>query len=319
MGGSNRSTEPVGDYLSKKIATRVQEDLEQYMEINPELGSGSERPRGVLFVVDRTMDPVAPFLHEFWYQAMVNDLLTIEDGKRYKYKYENTVGAKETRVAILDEHDEVWMSVRNLHMKDAIDTLMTDFAKFAQENAGFRGNAQNVQMNDLKDMLASLPQFQTQRDQFSLHLDMAQECMNIVQKDNLMAAADVEQVRWFAAVADSSAVQRATRQKGRLRKRLWSRWSPCWMTGTLTAGTRSASLPCTSCLGMVWPTRTGGGCTSTRGCPSPNRTRSTISSTWVSRWSKTRRRIGSVARASSKRTHVRRIPTTRPGTSRLWP
>ena len=29
------------------------------------------------------------------------------------------------------------MSVKHLHMKDAIDTLMMDFNKFAQEHAGF--------------------------------------------------------------------------------------------------------------------------------------------------------------------------------------
>lgn len=37
-----------------------------------------------MFVVDRSMDPTAPLLHEFWYQAMVNDLLPIQDGVRYK-------------------------------------------------------------------------------------------------------------------------------------------------------------------------------------------------------------------------------------------
>ena len=42
------------------------------------------RPQSMLFVVDRSMDPVAPFLHEFTYQAMVNDLLEVEDGKTYK-------------------------------------------------------------------------------------------------------------------------------------------------------------------------------------------------------------------------------------------
>jgi len=53
-------------------------------------------------------------------------------------------------------------------------------------------------VNDLKDMLASLPQFQTQREQFSLHLDMAQECMALFEKKKLNVAAGVEQVRVLA-------------------------------------------------------------------------------------------------------------------------
>ena len=51
----------------------------------------------------------------------------------------------------------------------------------------------DVNVNDLKDMLASLPQFQTQREQFSLHLDMAQECMGTFEKNRLNLAAHVEQ------------------------------------------------------------------------------------------------------------------------------
>lgn len=57
----------------------------------------------------------------------------------FRYKYENTVGGKEEKIAELTEADPVWVSVRHLHMKDAIDTLMTNFGKFAQEHAGFRG------------------------------------------------------------------------------------------------------------------------------------------------------------------------------------
>lgn len=56
-----------------------------------------------------------------------------------RYTYENTVGGKEEKIAELNDADPVWVSVRHLHMKDAIDTLMTNFGKFAQENAGFRG------------------------------------------------------------------------------------------------------------------------------------------------------------------------------------
>jgi syntaxin-binding protein 1 len=183
MGGASKVAEPVGDYLSKKIAVQVQNDLDEYMANNPEFPVGLSRPqsclisampkstlakaidanvqtassrtKATLFIIDRSIDPVAPLLHEFWYQAMVNDLLPVKDGISYKcvgpnlrvkmqelissYTYTNTVGGKETKTAQLTEADPVWTSVRHLHMKDAIDTLMTDFGRFAQEHAGFSG------------------------------------------------------------------------------------------------------------------------------------------------------------------------------------
>jgi hypothetical protein len=43
------------------------------------------RPRSTLIITDRSMDMTAPFLHEFTYQAMANDLLPIHDGKKFTY------------------------------------------------------------------------------------------------------------------------------------------------------------------------------------------------------------------------------------------
>ena len=57
------------------------------LEISFCVQAPSTRPRAALFLVDRSMDPTAPFLHEFWYQAMVNDLLVVEDGNRYQSVY----------------------------------------------------------------------------------------------------------------------------------------------------------------------------------------------------------------------------------------
>ena len=71
----------------------------------------------------------------------------------------------------------------------------------------YRGAAD---LNDMKDMLASLPQYQEQREKvfisiritfsiantpkFSLHLNMAQNCMDIFEKEKLSELASVEQV-----------------------------------------------------------------------------------------------------------------------------
>jgi syntaxin-binding protein 1 len=85
------------------------------------------------------MDLLAPFLHEFTYQAMANDLLPIEDGVKYTYKFQTAAGVYEDKSATLTDSDNVWTDLRHMHMREAIDKLMTDFNQFMQENAGFKG------------------------------------------------------------------------------------------------------------------------------------------------------------------------------------
>ena len=51
-------------------------------------------------------------------------------------------------------------------------------------------------LNDMKDMLANLPQYQEQREKFSLHLTMAQQCMDTFERDRLTDIATVEQVQF---------------------------------------------------------------------------------------------------------------------------
>jgi hypothetical protein len=90
----------------------------------------------------------------------------------------------------------------------------------------------------MKDMLASLPEFQETRDkvrladmpkaqkhpmltrscQFSLHLDMAQECMALFEKRKLTQTADIEQVsgakrRWNRADAEIAIVSKVLRDR----------------------------------------------------------------------------------------------------------
>ena len=91
-------------------------------------------------------------------------------------------------------------------------------------------------LNDMKDMLASLPQYQEQREkvrrpnacgpyivqianpkrsQFSLHLSMAQECMDIFERDKLPVVATVEQVcLWDGGVIRSLSFTPRTVRRG---------------------------------------------------------------------------------------------------------
>ncbi|KAG6331420.1 hypothetical protein ID866_7667 [Astraeus odoratus] len=182
------------DFVTKLLAFMVQQALDEHKKANHEFPKPTDppRPRGTLIITDRAMDPMAPFIHEFTYQAMCNDLLRIEDGAKYAYKFQSSTGTYEDKVATLSDTDTVWTTIRHMHMQEAIHKLMADFNKFMEDHAGFKGGGA-ANLNDMKDMLASLPQYQEQREKFSLHLNMAQDCMTIFEKDKLPLVANVEQ------------------------------------------------------------------------------------------------------------------------------
>ncbi|TKY89618.1 hypothetical protein EX895_001403 [Sporisorium graminicola] len=190
LPGAGSDGPAVGEHFTKKLAFRVQAAIDQYIRDN-EPKVESSRPRGVLFITDRSMDTVAPFLHEFSYQAMCNDLLPIQDGLRYHYTFYTSDGEREEKEAVLSDEDNVWTGIRHLHIAEAIDKLTKDFKQHAGDQGAFADP--NSSLNDMRDMLASLPHMQEMKDKLSLHLTMAQDCMNRFEKSKLPAQAMVEQ------------------------------------------------------------------------------------------------------------------------------
>jgi len=182
--------------LSGHLARFVQEELDAYAQWNQNFPPPASRPQGVLVITDRAMDLVAPLIHEFTYQAMAHDLLPIKEGDKIYYKtVVNEGGADQQEKEMeIGEKDKIWVENRHRHMKDTIEKLMSDFQKFIDENPHFTNSEGDAtSLNAIKDMLAGLPQFQELKEAYSLHLNMAQECMNIFQHHKLPDIASVEQ------------------------------------------------------------------------------------------------------------------------------
>ncbi|KAF7585957.1 vacuolar sorting protein VPS33/slp1 [Aspergillus hancockii] len=181
--------------LCSHLARFIQNELDQYAHFQKDFPPQSGRPRGVLMVVDRSMDVVAPLIHEFTYQSMVHDLLPIKDGDKVTYKTIINEGGKneELKEMEISDNDNVWVDYRHLHMKDVLGKLGEDFAKFRAANPQFAEDNDKANVNTIKDMLAGLTEFQQGRDAYTLHLNMAQECMTHFQKHKLLEVSSVEQ------------------------------------------------------------------------------------------------------------------------------
>lgn len=57
-------------------------------------------------------------------------------------------------------------------------------------------------LDQMRDIIATLPQFQEQRSKFSVHMNMAQQCMQIFEKRKLPTVGNVEQVS-FTLLSDN--------------------------------------------------------------------------------------------------------------------
>jgi len=168
-------------------------------------------------IVDRTIDPVAPFLHEFTYQAMIYDLLTIEKDNIYKYQFTSQEGGKAgkevEKQVLLDERDFLWPKLRHMHIADCISRVIDDFNGFLKTNKAVSLNREaNRKVTTLKEMskaMKDMPQFQEMFAKFSLHIRLAGECMDQYNGKELEKIALVEQDLATGKDASGEPVDRA--------------------------------------------------------------------------------------------------------------
>ncbi|KAF2671845.1 Sec1 family protein [Microthyrium microscopicum] len=181
--------------LCQQLALAVQQELDEFAQWNPDFAQPSNRPKAALYITDRSMDLNAPFIHEFTYQAMAHDLLPIKEADEVTFSVTINEGREnqETKEMEITDKDKVWVQYRHLHMAETIQKLMNDFQKFIDANPHFANESDTTNLNAIKDMLAGLPQFQEMKEAYSLHLNMAQDCMNIFQEHKLSDLSALEQ------------------------------------------------------------------------------------------------------------------------------
>jgi hypothetical protein len=159
------------------------------------LQKGDDRP--TLLILDRTIDTLAPVLHEFTYQAMIYDLCEIENECTYKYSYSNG-GKQITKEVLLDEYDFLWPKLRHMHIADCINKVIDDFNAFLKTNkaVNLKSASSKKGVASLREMTAAmkeLPQFQDTFAKYSLHIRLAGECMEKYKGQDLQRIAMAEQ------------------------------------------------------------------------------------------------------------------------------
>ncbi|KAM0895681.1 hypothetical protein ACQ4PT_023679 [Festuca glaucescens] len=182
------------DMVPTKIAAGVWNYLSKYKTSIPEF---PQTETCELLIVDRSVDQIAPIIHEWTYDAMCHDLLFM-DGNKYVHEVPSKNGsASEKREVLLEEHDPVWLELRHAHIADASERLHDKMTHFVSKNKAAQlhqaRTGAELSTRDLQKMVQALPQYSDQIDKLSLHVEIAGKLNSIIREQCLRDVGQLEQ------------------------------------------------------------------------------------------------------------------------------
>ncbi|KAG0457510.1 hypothetical protein HPP92_022667 [Vanilla planifolia] len=183
------------DLIPTKLAAAVWHCLARYKTTIPDF---PQTETCELLIVDRSIDQIAPIIHEWTYDAMCHDLLNMEGNKYVQEVPSKTGTASEKKEVLLEDHDPIWLELRYAHIADASERLhekMTNFVsrnKAAQIHHSSRDGGE-LSTRDLQKMVQALPQYSEQIDKLSLHVEIAGKINKVIRESGLRELGQLEQ------------------------------------------------------------------------------------------------------------------------------
>jgi len=156
--------------------------------------------RSTIIILDRTIDPIVPLIHDFTYAAMAYDLLGIDPTTHtYERTFVNNIQQISTEKSLLNEEDELWVQFRHGHTASVCTLLSRQFQEFLAANKSAmeltKANAdltKKVDTRELRDAVNQVPQFRDMYSKYSLHLNIAGACRDQTDVRNIVALSAFE-------------------------------------------------------------------------------------------------------------------------------
>uniref|UniRef100_A0A0E0KNF1 SNARE-interacting protein KEULE n=1 Tax=Oryza punctata TaxID=4537 RepID=A0A0E0KNF1_ORYPU len=176
------------DLVPTKLAAGVWNCLARFKAMIPEF---PQTETCELLIVDRSIDQIAPIIHEWTYDAMCHDLLCM-DGNKYVQEVPSKSGSgTENKEVLLEDHDPIWLELQ--HASERLHEKMTNFvsknkaAQLCQARNGY------LSTKELQKMVQALPQYSEQIDKLALHVEIAGKLNSTIKEQQLKDVGQLEQ------------------------------------------------------------------------------------------------------------------------------
>ncbi|XP_065859405.1 protein transport Sec1a [Euphorbia lathyris] len=187
--------------VPSKLATAVFNCISKYKSIP----NFPQTETCELLILDRSIDQIAPVIHEWTYDAMCHDLLDM-DGNKYVLEVPNKKsGELEKKEVVLDDNDPVWLELRHVHIADASERLSDKMTNFVAKNKAAQmqqsGRDGEISTREMQKIVQSLPKYNEQMEKLSLHVELAGKINKIIRQIGLRDLGQLEQDLVFGDAA----------------------------------------------------------------------------------------------------------------------
>ena len=200
-----------GSGLSQGLAKFFHEEMATTISKLPDWKYSEQRERGTLLIIDRSTDVTAPLMHEYTFQAMVNDLLKVHGELCYlpsdvattpAAAAQPTVAtanevkdeAEAANALVLSEDDPLWVDFRHRHIGDVMAAVTERFKEFKSKNKLARLQSDDsASVKDMIQAMKDMPEYKSMMKKYHKHMSLAQECMTRFAHKKLKDLGELEQ------------------------------------------------------------------------------------------------------------------------------
>lgn len=169
---------------SSEVARRLAEKLRIHISREATLFDNKQNRSSLLLIIDRRLDPVTPLLNQWTYQAMINELLHVENDCIYMPDSE----IKE--INLNPDHDDFYRQ----NMYNNFGEICSNIKCFIEElQTKSTTQAKIDSIEDMKKFIENYPSFRKMSTKVSQHVLVISEMSKLINANKLLRVSECEQ------------------------------------------------------------------------------------------------------------------------------
>ncbi|KIP09648.1 hypothetical protein PHLGIDRAFT_126102 [Phlebiopsis gigantea 11061_1 CR5-6] len=188
--------------MAKKLGVEIQHRVQAESSLFD--FRGTQVPP-LLLILDRKNDPVTPLLSQWTYQAMVHELLGIQNG-RIDLSLVPDIRPELKEITLTPSTDPFFLE-QHLATFGDLGTSLKVYVQSYQSRSLAQGPQNISSISDMKRFVEEYPEFRRLGGNVSKHVALVGELSRIVERDRLLEIGEVEQGLATGSGADLKSVQ----------------------------------------------------------------------------------------------------------------